>query len=52
MELAASHLLYQTSPPDRLDTSPVFKCGINYDAALDLARDLGIALNDLLWDPV
>ena len=51
-ELASSHLLYQTSPPDRLDMSPTFKCGIGYEAALGLARDVGINLHDLLWDPV
>ena len=52
MELAASHLLYRISPHDRLEMSTVFKCGIGYDAALGLARDIGIPLHDLLWDPV
>ena len=46
------HLLHRTSPADKLDMSPVFKCGIGYDAALDLAKELGVALNDLVWEPV
>ncbi|KAF7792653.1 hypothetical protein EIP86_003750 [Pleurotus ostreatoroseus] len=52
MELTSMHLLHRTSPADRLDMSPVFKCGIGYDAALDLAKELRVALNDLMWEPV
>ncbi|KAI0089393.1 origin recognition complex subunit 5 C-terminus-domain-containing protein [Irpex rosettiformis] len=52
MELSASHLLYRTSPHDRLEMSPTFKCGIGFDAALGLARDIAVPLHDLLWDPV
>ncbi|KAI0701836.1 putative origin recognition complex, subunit 5-like protein [Cytidiella melzeri] len=52
MELAASHLLYLTSPHDRLEMSSTFKCGIGYDAVLGLARDIGVPIYDILWDPV
>lgn len=52
MELTSMHLLQRTSPADRLGMSPVFKCGIGYDAAFSLSRDIGIALNDLMWEPV
>ena len=52
MELASMHLLHRTSPPDRLEMSPTFKCGIGYDTALLLAKGIGIKLNDLIWDPV
>ncbi|KDR79270.1 hypothetical protein GALMADRAFT_243190 [Galerina marginata CBS 339.88] len=52
MELTAMRLLHRTSPADRLDGPPQFKCAISYDAALALARELKVALNDLLWDPV
>ncbi|GLB40919.1 putative origin recognition complex (ORC) subunit 5 C-terminus [Lyophyllum shimeji] len=51
MELAAMRLLHRTSPGDRIDGPPSFKCGISYDVALALARQLAIPLNDLLWDP-
>ena len=51
-ELTTMHLLHRTSPPDRVEMTPVFKCGIGYDAALTLARDVGIPLNDLMWEPV
>ena len=46
------HLLQRTSTADRLDMTPVFKCGIGYDAALALAREMGVPLNDLMWEPV
>lgn len=50
--LASMHLLHRTSPSDRMELSPTFKCGISYDAALRLAKDLDVALNDLLWEEV
>ena len=52
MELTSMHLLHRTSPSDRLEMSPVFKCGIGYDAASSLAKDIGIVLHDLVWEPV
>ena len=52
MELASMHLLHRTSPLDRLEMSPTFKCGIGYDTAFLLAKDVGIKLNDLIWDPI
>ncbi|EKM53224.1 uncharacterized protein PHACADRAFT_124702 [Phanerochaete carnosa HHB-10118-sp] len=52
MELASMHLLHRTSPAERLEMSPMYKSGIGYDAALLLAKDVGIKLNDLAWDPV
>lgn len=43
--------LHRTGAMDKLDGPPTFKCGISYDVALALARDVGIgSLNDLLWD--
>lgn len=52
MELASMRLLVRTSPPDRLDGTPTFKCGIGFELAAKLARDLGIVLNDLMYDPL
>ncbi|KII85482.1 hypothetical protein PLICRDRAFT_44784 [Plicaturopsis crispa FD-325 SS-3] len=51
MELTSMRLLHRTSPPDRLDGPPMFKCGVSYDVALALAREVEVPLNDLLWDP-
>lgn len=51
MELTSMRLLHRTSPADKLDGPPMFKCGVSYDVALTLARDLGVPLNDLMWDP-
>jgi origin recognition complex subunit 5 len=52
MELTSMRLLFRTSPSDRLDGPPMFKCAISYDATLALAKQLMIPLNDLLWDPM
>ncbi|CDO73355.1 hypothetical protein BN946_scf185008.g118 [Trametes cinnabarina] len=52
MELTSMRLLVRTSPPDRLDGPPTFKCGIGYELAGKLARDLGIMLNDLMYEPL
>ncbi|KAH9896798.1 origin recognition complex subunit 5 C-terminus-domain-containing protein [Cubamyces lactineus] len=52
MELASMQLLVRTSPADRLDGTPTFKCGIGYELAGKLARDLGIILNDLMYEPL
>ena len=52
MELTSMRLLHRTSPMDKLDGPPMFKCAISYDATLALARQLTIPLNDLLWDPM
>lgn len=45
-------LLYRTSPVDRLDGPPMFKCGISYEGVLGVAKDLDVLLNDLFWDPI
>ncbi|KAH9950766.1 origin recognition complex subunit 5 C-terminus-domain-containing protein [Amylocystis lapponica] len=50
MELAAMRLLLRTSPADKADAVPTFKCGISYEVALALGRDLGIIVNDLMWE--
>ncbi|KAH8103345.1 origin recognition complex subunit 5 C-terminus-domain-containing protein [Cristinia sonorae] len=50
--LSSMHLLHRTSPADRMELSPTFKCGISYEVALRLAKDIDVALNDMLWDPV
>ena len=52
MELTSMRLLFRTSPIDRLDGPPMFKCAISYDATLALAKQLMIPLADLLWDPI
>ncbi|KIM43778.1 hypothetical protein M413DRAFT_443679 [Hebeloma cylindrosporum] len=52
MELTAMRLLHRTSPPERLDGPPMFRCAVSYDTALGIAKQLDVALNDLLWDPV
>ena len=52
MELTSMRLLFRTSPSDRLDGPPMFKCAVSYDATLALAKQLMIPLNDLLWDPM
>ncbi|PPQ88839.1 LOW QUALITY PROTEIN: hypothetical protein CVT25_010269 [Psilocybe cyanescens] len=52
VELTSMRLLHWTSPADRLDGPPQFKCAISYETALLLAKQLNVALNDLLWDPV
>ena len=51
MELAQNRLLDRTTPSDRLDGPPMFKCGISYDVALGLAREIQVPLSDLMWDP-
>ena len=51
MELTSMRLLHRTSHPDRIDGPPMFKCGISYDTTLALTRQLGVPLNDLMWDP-
>ena len=45
-------LLVRTSPVERLDGIPTFKCGIGYDLAVKLARSIGIVLNDLMYEVV
>jgi len=49
-ELAATHLLLRVSPADRLDGPPMYKCGISFDVALALGRDMGIPMLDLIWE--
>ena len=51
VELAQNRLLDRTTPSDRLDGPPMFKCGISYDVALGLAREVQVPLSDLMWDP-
>ncbi|KAF9044305.1 origin recognition complex subunit 5 C-terminus-domain-containing protein [Panaeolus papilionaceus] len=52
MELTSMRLLHRTSPVDRLDGPPMFKCVVSYEECLALAKQLDVALNDLLWDPL
>lgn len=51
MELASMRLLLRASPADKPDTTPMFKCGIPYEMALRLGKDIGVILHDLMWDP-
>ena len=52
MELASIWLLHRTSPADKFEGPPMFKCGISYEDTLRLAKELDVPLNDLLWDSV
>ncbi|KAF8638455.1 hypothetical protein AX17_002189 [Amanita inopinata Kibby_2008] len=52
VELASMRLLHRTSPADRLEGPPMFKCGVSYDEVLGLAKELDVPFNDLLCDPV
>jgi origin recognition complex subunit 5 len=49
-ELSTMHLLQRTSPLDRIDGPPTFRCGISQELALTLARDLHVPLLELLWE--
>ncbi|KIK22258.1 hypothetical protein PISMIDRAFT_680464 [Pisolithus microcarpus 441] len=52
-QLAFMRALHRMSPMEKMDGPPTFKCGISYEVALALAKDVGISsLNDLMWDPV
>ncbi|KAG7094025.1 hypothetical protein E1B28_007647 [Marasmius oreades] len=51
-ELTSLHLLHRTSAADRLDGPPMFKCAISHNIAQSLAKQLGIQLHEILWDPV
>ena len=50
--MASMWLLHRTSPADKLEGPPMFKCGISYEDTLGLAKELDVPLNDLLWDSV
>ncbi|KAI0646244.1 origin recognition complex subunit 5 C-terminus-domain-containing protein [Trametes meyenii] len=52
VELTSMRLLVRTSPADRLDGTPMYKCGIGYELAGKVARELGIVLNDLMYEPL
>ena len=52
MDLTSMRLLHCTSPPERLDGPPMFRSTVSYDTALGIAKQLDVALIDLLWDPV
>lgn len=51
MELTSMRLLHRTTPSDRLDGPPMFRCAISYEAALAVAKDLKVPLNELMWEP-
>ncbi|KIJ49693.1 hypothetical protein M422DRAFT_246764 [Sphaerobolus stellatus SS14] len=51
-ELVNMRLLHRTTPTEKLDGPPSFKCGITQARAFKIARDVGITtLADLMWDP-
>jgi hypothetical protein len=51
-ELADMRLLHRTGTAGTLDgTASSLRCGISHEMALGLARELGVPLNDLMWDP-
>ncbi|THH14773.1 hypothetical protein EW146_g5606 [Bondarzewia mesenterica] len=50
VELSTMSLLHRTSPPEKFDGPATFRCGISYEVALALARDLQVPLLDLMWD--
>ncbi|KAI6146825.1 OPT oligopeptide transporter protein-domain-containing protein [Pisolithus tinctorius] len=49
-ELAFMRALHRMSPMEKLDGSPMFKCGISYEVALALAKDVGIPPTSLMPD--
>ncbi|EPQ51438.1 hypothetical protein GLOTRDRAFT_140895 [Gloeophyllum trabeum ATCC 11539] len=48
--LTQSHLLIRTSPPERIDGPPTFKCGVGYEVVLGLAREVGVSLGERIWE--
>ncbi|KAL0564197.1 hypothetical protein V5O48_017857 [Marasmius crinis-equi] len=52
IELTTLRLLHRTTATDKVDGPPMFKCAISNDIATSLAKQLGVGLNELLWDPV
>lgn len=52
VELSSMRLIHRTTPSDRLDGPPMFKCAISHDEALAICKLLNVPLNDLVWDPV
>ncbi|KAH9921804.1 origin recognition complex subunit 5 C-terminus-domain-containing protein, partial [Fomitopsis serialis] len=50
IELSSMRLLMRTSPSEKIDSPATFKCGVSYDTALKLAKDVGVPLNSLIWE--
>lgn len=48
-DLEAQGLLRRISPPDRLD-AVTLRCEIGYEATVHLAREVGITLDDYLYE--
>ncbi|KAK7691496.1 hypothetical protein QCA50_004895 [Cerrena zonata] len=52
VELTEMDLLHRTSPADRLEISPMFRCGITYNVAQIFATEIGISnIHELMWEP-
>ena len=49
-ELSTMRALQRMSPLEKLDGPPTFKCGVSYEVALALSKELQIKLQDLMWD--
>ncbi|EIW86115.1 hypothetical protein CONPUDRAFT_160954 [Coniophora puteana RWD-64-598 SS2] len=49
-ELSAMRALQRTTPVEKLDGPPAFKCGVSYEVVSVLSKELGIRLQDLMWD--
>ncbi|TRM70336.1 origin recognition complex subunit 5 C-terminus-domain-containing protein [Schizophyllum amplum] len=49
-QLTKIRLLDRTTPADRLDGPPMFKARITHEMALELAKQLSLPLNDLLYE--
>ncbi|EIM83784.1 uncharacterized protein STEHIDRAFT_148595 [Stereum hirsutum FP-91666 SS1] len=49
-ELANMGFLHRASAPEKIDGPPTFRCGISYEAAMALGRDLGVGVRDLMWE--
>ncbi|KAI5889017.1 uncharacterized protein SCHCODRAFT_02690849 [Schizophyllum commune H4-8] len=49
-QLTKIRLLDRTTPNERLDGPPMFKARITHEVALELAKQLGLPLNDLLYE--
>jgi origin recognition complex subunit 5 len=44
--------LHRTTAVEKLEGPPMYKCGISFRVAGEIAKGLQVPLNDLMWDPL
>ena len=49
-ELVRRKLLYRTGTTERLDSTTSFKCNLGQDVVARFAKELGVNLQDWIWD--